>query len=87
MVAALTLDCEKIHTGWPLVETHIMVYKLARLLQLAGLLILPIAISGNIAERAEGKPFLSEPQFLALAAVGVLLFFLGWLAQQGSRPK
>jgi len=87
MASALSLAREKFITGCYLVEKHFMVYKLARLLQLAGLVVLPIAISGNIAERAEGKPFLSEPEFLALAAVGVLLFVAGWLLQQGSRPK
>jgi hypothetical protein len=64
-----------------------MLYKLARLLQLAGLVILPVAISGNVAERAEGEPFLSLKDSLALSTVGVLMFVLGWLLQQSSKPR
>jgi hypothetical protein len=64
----------------------VMLYKIARLLQLAGLVILPIAIAGNIAQRDE-KPVLTLGQSLGLSAIGVLVFSLGWLLQQGSRPK
>jgi hypothetical protein len=63
-----------------------MVYKIARLLQFAGLVILPIAIAGNIAQRGEG-PVLTLGQSLGLSAIGVLVFSLGWLLQQGSRPR
>ena len=64
-----------------------MRYKLARLLQLAGLVILPVAISGNIAERGDGEPFLSLKDSLSLSTLGVLVFLAGWLLQQGSRPR
>jgi len=64
-----------------------MVYKLARLLQFAGLVILPVAISGNLAERADGQLVLSLKDSLELSAIGVLVFVIGWLLQQGSRPK
>jgi hypothetical protein len=58
-----------------------MLYSLARLLQLAGLIILPIAIAGNMADER-----LSLKQSLLLSAAGILLFLIGWLLQQGTRP-
>ena len=64
-----------------------MVYKLARLLQLAALVILPVAISGNIAKGRDGQEILSLKDSLSLSAIGVLLFVIGWLLQQGSKPK
>ncbi len=57
-----------------------MLYTLARLLQFAGLVLLPVAMAGNVAEKLDLR------QMLTLAGVGVLLFFLGWLLQQATRP-
>jgi hypothetical protein len=54
-----------------------MLYKLARLLQLAGLLMLPIALAGNAANEA-----LNLREMLTLAGVGVAVFAAGWLLQQ-----
>lgn len=56
-----------------------MLYNLSRFMQFAGLILLPIAISGNVAEKLDLK------ESLALSAVGMLVFFLGWLLQQASR--
>jgi hypothetical protein len=58
-----------------------MFYKLGRFLQLVGLIVLPIAISGNVAERLDLK------ESLLLSAGGVLIFFVGWLLQQAARPQ
>ena len=58
-----------------------MVYKLGRFLQLAGLIVLPVAIAGNASERLDLK------DFLLLSAVGMGIFLLGWLLQQSSRPQ
>ena len=55
-----------------------MVYKLGRFLQLVGLILLPVAVSGNVAEKLDLK------QSLLLSAVGVTVFFVGWLLQQSS---
>jgi hypothetical protein len=54
--------------------------KLARLLQLVGLLILPIAMAGNIAdpERVGVWPMLT------LCGIGLAVFALGWLLQQAT---
>ena len=62
-----------------------MLYKIARLLQLAGLLIVPIGIAGNLAERNQG-PVLDLKQSLVISTIGCLVFFCGWLLQS-SRPK
>jgi hypothetical protein len=58
-----------------------MLYTLARLLQFAGLVILPVAMAGQAAES------LSVKDMLILAGVGVGLFLAGWKLQQVSRPK
>jgi hypothetical protein len=55
------------------------VYSIARFLQLLGLLILPVAIAGNVAER------LTLGQSLGLSAAGILVFSVGWLLQQAAR--
>jgi hypothetical protein len=58
-----------------------MLYKLARLLQFAGLVILPVAIAGDMAGKVEFK------NSLAGSCIGMLVFFAGWLLQQGVRPR
>ena len=58
-----------------------MIYKLARLLQLAGLIIVPIGIAGNLAERNQ-EPVLDLKQSLTISTIGCLVFFGGWLLQQ-----
>jgi hypothetical protein len=55
-----------------------MRYKLARALQFLGLLILPVAIAGNVAEQ------LTLWQSLSLSGAGVSVFYLGWLLQKGA---
>jgi hypothetical protein len=57
-----------------------MLYKLGRVLQFIGLAVLPIAMAGNAAER------LTLKDMLVLTAAGVLIFFVGWLMQQSSKP-
>ena len=56
-------------------------FALGRLLQLIGLILLPIAIAGNLVDER-----LTLMQSLTLSALGVLVFSLGWLLQQGARP-
>ncbi len=57
-----------------------MLYKLGRALQVAGMIILPLAIAGEIMEKITLK------SFLLLSAVGVAVFFLGWWLQQAAGP-
>ncbi len=60
-----------------------MLYKLGRFLQVVGLLLLPVAIAGNI---APDQP-LDLRQSLTLSAIGMGIFGLGWLIQQAGRQR
>ncbi len=60
-----------------------MLYKIGRFLQLVGLILLPVAIAGNIAPDTP----LDLRASLTLSAVGVLVFVLGWLIQQAGRSR
>jgi hypothetical protein len=51
----------------------VMVYTIARLLQVAGLILLPLAVLGEVAGR------MTERDELTLAAVGILTFVVGTL--------
>jgi hypothetical protein len=62
-------------------ETIFMLYKFARLLQLAGLILLPVAIAGNVAEK------LNLWESLRWSALGMLIFFIGWSLQKGVKPQ
>ncbi len=58
-----------------------MLYSIARLLQFAGLIVLPVAMAGNIAEKLDLR------QMFVVAGIGIGLFATGWLLQQVTRPK
>jgi hypothetical protein len=58
-----------------------MLYKLGRLLQLVGLILLPVAIAGNLVPDAP----VDLRGVLMLTGVGVGVFALGWLLQQASK--
>jgi hypothetical protein len=58
-----------------------MLYKFARLLQLAGLVILPVAIAGNAVDQLELR------DSLGLSAIGMAVFFTGWLLQKGTKQR
>jgi len=58
-----------------------MLYKIGRLLQLVGLILPPIAVAGNIAEK------LTLWQSLSISAAGMLVFYLGWLLQHTVKPE
>jgi hypothetical protein len=57
-----------------------MRYAIARFLQLVGLLLLPLAIAGNLANER-----LNLKESLELSAVGIMVFAAGWLLQQGTK--
>lgn len=60
-----------------------MLYKLGRLLQLIGLMLLPLAIAGNLAPEPQGIGLWTS---LKMSAGGVLIFGLGyWLQQMGRK--
>jgi hypothetical protein len=59
-----------------------MVYKLGRFLQLVGLVITPIGIGGNLARPDQ----VDVKTSLGIAALGIVIFALGWLMQRGVTP-
>jgi hypothetical protein len=60
-----------------------MLYRMGRLLQATGLLMLPLAIVAQIApERA-----VSLGTSLTFSGIGIMLFFVGWLIQQAGRRR
>lgn len=63
-----------------------MLYRIARLLQLIGLILLPVAIAGNLQEVAGGPRKLTVKESLTLSAVGVGVFVVGWFLQQKATP-
>jgi hypothetical protein len=63
-------------------EYREMLYKLGRFLQLVGLILLPLAIAGNLAPEGER---LDLRQSLTLSAVGIVVFGAGYLLQQTGR--
>jgi hypothetical protein len=58
-----------------------LLYKLGRFLQVVGMILLPVAIAGNASDRTSFKTF------LIVAAIGVVVFTVGWLIQEAGRPK
>jgi hypothetical protein len=58
-----------------------VLFKLGRFLQFAALIILPVAVAGNVAERLDLR------ESLTLSGVGVGVFMLGRFLQQSSRPR
>ena len=58
-----------------------MLYSAGRVLQMLGLFILPVAISGEVLGSMTLK------QSLELSGVGVVIFIAGWLLQQATRKR
>jgi hypothetical protein len=56
---------------------------LGRFLQLVGLIILPLAIVGNLS----GSEPLTLGQSLSLSALGIGVFALGWAMQRGGPAR
>ncbi len=59
-----------------------MLYKLGRLLQFVGLIVLPLAIAGNLAPEPQG---IDLRKSLTMSAIGVIIFGMGYLLQQMAR--
>jgi len=60
-----------------------MLYKLGRFLQVVGMILLPVAIAGNLAPETP----LTLWQSLTLSGIGIGVFTLGWLIQQVGKPR
>lgn len=63
-----------------------MLYRLARFLQVLGMLIVPLALAGNLAQAAGAPINLDVKQMLMLAGLGILIFYIGHALQQRTRP-
>lgn len=64
-----------------------MLYGLARVLQLAGLVLVPVAVAGNLAELAGPGVRLDLKESLLLSGLGIALFYAGWWLQQKVKPS
>jgi hypothetical protein len=60
-----------------------MLYKVGRVLQVAGLLILPVGMAGNVVRPEQ----ITVQDSLVIAGVGLAVFALGWLLQQIGRSR
>ncbi|MBI3410486.1 MAG: hypothetical protein HY040_19275 [Planctomycetes bacterium] len=58
-----------------------MLYKLGRCLQFVGLLMLPLAMAGEMTGSHDLK------WMLILVTLGGLSFLLGWLLQESGKPR
>jgi hypothetical protein len=58
-----------------------LIYKLGRFLQFSALILLPVAVAGNVAERLDLR------ESLTLSTIGCCVFIVGWLMQQSARPR
>jgi hypothetical protein len=61
-----------------------MRYRIGRFLQLFGLILVPFAVAGNLAEVAGAPQSLDLKASLMLAGLGMVVFFIGWLVQGSS---
>ena len=60
-----------------------MVFKIGRFLQVAGMLILPVGMVGNIVR----PEHITVQHSLTIAGVGLVVFGLGWVLQQLGRSQ
>jgi hypothetical protein len=58
-----------------------MMYKVGRVLQVIGLVLLPFAMAGNLARPDQFGLWYTH----GLSSIGILVFTLGWMLQQASR--
>lgn len=58
-----------------------MLYKLGRVLQIVGMIIVPVAIAGNLSP----EHTLDLRESLTLSAIGVIVFGVGYFLQQAGR--
>jgi hypothetical protein len=64
-------------------KEEFMLYKAGRALQVVGMILLPVAIAGNL---APDQP-LDLRASLTVSGIGVCVFGLGYLLQQLGRPR
>jgi hypothetical protein len=64
-------------------ENGKMLYQTGRILQLAGLLLLPLGMAGNLARPDE----YGTQSMLATMVVGGVIFTIGYFLQKAGRPR
>jgi hypothetical protein len=60
-----------------------MLYRIGRLLQLIGLLLLPVGIAGNLVPDPDRQ--ISLKTSLLISAAGVTVFYIGWRLQEAGK--
>jgi drug/metabolite transporter (DMT)-like permease len=60
-----------------------ILYRLGRVMQLVGLLLLPLAIAGNLSPQDP----MSLKTSLLISGIGIGVFFVGYLLQNAGRPS
>jgi hypothetical protein len=60
-----------------------MLYKVGRFLQIAGMIVVPVGMVGNIVQPEK----ITVQESLVVAASGLIVFGVGWLLQQIGRPR
>ncbi len=63
-----------------------IMFRVARGLQLIGLILIPVAVAGNLVEFVDAKNALTLKDSLVLSGAGVIAFFFGWWLQQRLKP-
>jgi hypothetical protein len=61
----------------------VMLYKLGRFLQVVGMIMLPLAMAGNLVPEQQ----INAGKMLTLAFIGVAVFLLGYYMQQAGKPR
>lgn len=60
-----------------------MLYKLGRVLQIVGMILLPVGMAGNIVRPEQ----VTVQESLAVAGIAIAVFGVGWLLQQWGRSQ
>ncbi len=60
-----------------------MLYKLGRFLQIVGMILLPVAIAGNVAR----EEIVTLKVSLMISGIGIVIFLVGWWLQQAAKAK
>jgi len=60
-----------------------MLYKLGRVLQIVGMILLPVGMAGNIVRPEQ----VTVQESLIIAGIAIAVFGIGWLLQQWGRSQ
>lgn len=60
-----------------------MLYKLGRVLQIVGMILLPVGMAGNIVRPDQ----VTVQESLIIAGIAIAVFGIGWLLQQWGRSQ